>query len=639
MTIMRTKTDFDQLIEDALNEDASEEDLIAESLESEAVEAKEINGCIAGGCSSVSTETGILGRIVSAFTEQPCCSKRCSETWTLEQLRHHADDLSRLSKPEKKVVLLTLLRNAAINTAHTRYSETRQRVRFRFHYEPFGTMCAVAFRTLFDIRIEAFKGLLAHLKISHMSIVPPTHGNTGKGSHHTNTLVQRGVLETVVHFMEALAEAQGEFSPGRDTKFGRTCEDKQPEVLWLPACLTRSAILRMYSVHHPDFPISRTAFCTVLDTEPRLRHIKIRSPRTDMCDFCELQKRRIAATKPHNEQEAEQLAAELVAHQQAYQGERAVYNAERTQAEADRQHVLAGRLQAKECTEHISMDYGQSIDVPHTADQLGGTFYLQMRHFHLFGVCADLDNRRMFYTYDEREAGKGANEVISCLHHFLATRTIRTPHIRIHADNCGGQNKNTYVMWYLLWLAATGRVKRVEFKCMIKGHTHFSVDGGIGHLKQELRRSDVFCLEHWAAVINRAATGYEANIIDASVIYDWKTALAAYFKPLDGIRAFQHFAADAAEPGWLGVKYGFDDQDWTKRQLLKSIRSREDETFQRIPQHIATVGFKGGKREKEQALFDNLRQYVREPWKDEICPDPTHFTPPVREKKTCPDWV
>jgi hypothetical protein len=170
MTIMRTKTDFDQLIEDALNEDASEEDLIAESLEAEAVEAEAISRCVAGGCSSVSTDNGILGRIVSAFTEQPCCSKRCSETWTLDQLRYHADDLTRLSKPEKKVVLLTLLRNTAINTAHTRYSETRQRVRFRFHYEPFGTMCALAFRALFDIRIEAFKGLLAHLKTSHMSM-------------------------------------------------------------------------------------------------------------------------------------------------------------------------------------------------------------------------------------------------------------------------------------------------------------------------------------------------------------------------------------------------------------------------------------------------------------------------------------
>jgi hypothetical protein len=262
-----------------------------------------------------------------------------------------------------------------------------------------------------------------------------------------------------------------------------------------------------------------------------------------------------------------------------------------------------------------------------------------MRHFHLFGGYASLEHRQIFYTYDEREAGKGANEVISCLHHFLAERTIRPPNIRIHADNCGGQNKNKYVMWYLLWLAATGRVERIELKCMIKGHTHFRVDGGVGHIKQELRRSEVFCLEHWAAVINRAAAGYEARVLNAGAIYDWKTALTPYFKALDGIRTFQHFAADAAEPGWLCMKYGFDDSCWTKRQLLKLGRSLESEAFQQLPQHISPGGFKGGKREKEQALFDNLRQYVKEPWQDEICPDPSTFIPPIRDKQPCPDWI
>ena len=95
------------------------------------------------------------------------------------------------------------------------------------------------------------------------------------------------------------------------------------------------------------------------------------------------------------------------------------------------------------------MDYGQSIAVPHTTDQLGGTFYLHMRNFLLFGIFSVLDNIQLCYTYDEREAAKGANEVISFLHDFLANRQIKTPIIRIHADNCRGQNKNKYMMWYL----------------------------------------------------------------------------------------------------------------------------------------------------------------------------------------------
>ena len=157
-------------------------------------------------------------------------------------------------------------------------------------------------------------------------------------------LENRGVIENLVEFMLALGDTQGEFSPGRNTKNGSTQEDNNPDVLWLPACFTRSAILRMYNQQHHDLQISRTAFCSLLDNDPRLKHIKIRSPRTDMCDFCELQKRKIAATKPHDELKAEKLTAELAEHQKVYQGERSVYNYERKQAEEDRKKYAAGKL-------------------------------------------------------------------------------------------------------------------------------------------------------------------------------------------------------------------------------------------------------------------------------------------------------
>lgn len=158
------------------------------------------------------------------------------------------------------MVLLTVLRNCAVHSDNTRHSEQRRRLRFTFKYEPFGIMCALAFRVLFDIGIESFRGLLAHLKISDFSIIPPLHANYGKRGHQSHQLVNRGITEKLVKFMLALAEAQGEFSLGRDIKRGQRKEDQNPDILWLPACFTRSAILRMYNQQHPDFSISRSFF-------------------------------------------------------------------------------------------------------------------------------------------------------------------------------------------------------------------------------------------------------------------------------------------------------------------------------------------------------------------------------------------
>lgn len=625
------KFDFYEFVENAINEEDSEEEIAAEYDENLAYEEDFRELYQTNELNEEMKESSLVERVSGYLSDGLCCSKKCCGTWKNDDMNKHEADMNSLSKDEKKIVILTVLRSCALNSSKTRYSEERLRLRFTFRYEPFGVMCASAFRLLFDIRIDTFKGLLAHLKTNNMSVLPPLHGNKGKKSRKPDTLENRGATEKVVEFMLALGEAQGEFSSRRDTK-------ERENVLWLPACLNRSALFRMYNKQYAGFPIGRTKFVFLLNNEPRLNHIRIRSPRSDMCDYCELQKRKIAGTKPHDELKAEKLTMELVAHQKSYQGERAIYNSERKRALTDGEKFRQGKLKPDDCVEHICIDYGQSIGVPSTADQLGGTYFLQMRNFLLCGIYSGLENTMLCYTYDEREAGKGANEVISLFHNFLSTRAIRTPNIRIHADNCRGQNKNKYVMWYLVWLAATGRVKHVEFKFMIKGHTQFIVDSNIGHIKRELKRSDVFCLEDWKKVIDRSAVTNKAREITGNDVYDWKKGLNSYFKEFDGISKFQHFAVDNTDPGRIWAKCGFDDEVWIKRKLLKSNKSLTSEKFKNIPKYLPIVGYKGGKPEKEKALYKNLRQYVKDEWKDELCPDPETFKPPIRIEKPCLDW-
>jgi len=51
------------------------------------------------------------------------------------------------------------------------------------------------------------------------------------------------------------------------------------------------------------------------------------------------------------------------------------------------------------------------------------------------------------YLIDEdRNPGKGANATIN---HFLETPGVKEKHLKLHADNCVGQNKNNILMQYL----------------------------------------------------------------------------------------------------------------------------------------------------------------------------------------------
>ena len=53
---------------------------------------------------------------------------------------------------------------------------------------------------------------------------------------------------------------------------------------------------------------------------------------------------------------------------------------------------------------------------------------------------------KAFYLIDEAlQTGKGANTIISLLHHLLQTHAFVEKHLQLHADNCSGQNKNRWM--------------------------------------------------------------------------------------------------------------------------------------------------------------------------------------------------
>ena len=58
----------------------------------------------------------------------------------------------------------------------------------------------------------------------------------------------------------------------------------------------------------------------------------------------------------------------------------------------------------------------------------------------------------MFYLVNEAEhKGKGANTVTSFLHNHFQYHGYREEHVKLHMDNCSGQNKNNTVIWYMLF--------------------------------------------------------------------------------------------------------------------------------------------------------------------------------------------
>lgn len=86
------------------------------------------------------------------------------------------------------------------------------------------------------------------------------------------------------------------------------------------------------------------------------------------------------------------------------------------------------------------------------------------------------------------------------MHLFAGEMTVY-----LHADNCVGQNKNNYVLWYLLWRVLTGRHTQVTLSFLVVGHTKFAPDWSFGLFKRLYRRTNIGCLQDIVDVVNNSA--------------------------------------------------------------------------------------------------------------------------------------
>ena len=73
--------------------------------------------------------------------------------------------------------------------------------------------------------------------------------------------------------------------------------------------------------------------------------------------------------------------------------------------------------------------------------------------------------------------GSWRGRTLSCLTYttFLSVKTAD-----LHCDNCAGQNKNRFILWYCAWRVANGLHQSITFNFLTVGQTKFAPDACFG---------------------------------------------------------------------------------------------------------------------------------------------------------------
>ncbi|PKK55738.1 hypothetical protein RhiirC2_801631 [Rhizophagus irregularis] len=171
----------------------------------------------------------------------------------------------------------------------------------------------------------------------------------------------------------------------------------------------------------------------------------------------------------------------------------------------------SGNPNSLEIENHISWDFAEAVNLSHSSQQeVINLYYLDPFFSSHRGKYLFLEFAKKLFLNSEN-VGKGADAVISLVHHYFENFGLGEKNVIIHADNCSGQNKNNAMIQYLVWRVISGLHNRIKYCFIVAGHTKFSPDGFFGLIKLKLRKSEVQNLSDLVHVIHDSTFGGITN--------------------------------------------------------------------------------------------------------------------------------
>ncbi|XP_050518375.1 uncharacterized protein LOC126892750 isoform X1 [Diabrotica virgifera virgifera] len=159
-------------------------------------------------------------------------------------------------------------------------------------------------------------------------------------------------------------------------------------------------------------------------------------------------------------------------------------------AEEARQALNADRKRAKfdEQLEVLCFDMEKTLPLPRIPTNV--VFYKRQLWLYNLGIHTAKHNKGHCYVWLEGEAGRGAQEVGSCLfRHVLKARDMEAcKHLILWSDSCGGQNRNIKIVLMLNAIFDVHPLlERITLRFLTSGHSFLPNDTDFGDIECALK--------------------------------------------------------------------------------------------------------------------------------------------------------
>ena len=125
--------------------------------------------------------------------------------------------------------------------------------------------------------------------------------------------------------------------------------------------------------------------------------------------------------------------------------------------------------------------------------------------FKYFCIHSCTPGKPVMYARSECFANRGCNAVISCLHHYIKTKTLKVlENLDLFSDDYRGQNHNNAMVRFLFTLVFRGGFEKTTLHLPVPGHSFLSCDRGFGVIERmKLKKGTVQHYKEWDNLILR----------------------------------------------------------------------------------------------------------------------------------------
>nr|XP_022907523.1 uncharacterized protein LOC111419015 [Onthophagus taurus] len=295
------------------------------------------------------------------------------------------------------------------------------------------------------------------------------------------------------------------------------CRSKTDSRQYLPSGLSISKLWRTYNSNvNSEHHVKRTFFQKIFTND---YNIGFGTPVTDACSKCiELSERIKQEMRPN---EKNKLIIEKRVH--------------KLKATA-----FFKKLQEKK-NELItfSFDCQKNLVIPKIPDQIA--YFSRQLYIYNFTIVRGSSKSHMnpenvfIYTWMEHEYKKSSNEISSAVFHCLSQVDLSPySNIRLCADGCGGQNRNSTMIGmcsYFLANVAPPNVKTIELIFPVPGHSYLPSDRIFGRIEKILKKeSTIIDPKIYRNIFEEHGTVVQLG--KDCEVKDWKLSVKEFLKPV-----------------------------------------------------------------------------------------------------------